>query len=105
MQEKRLRSRLIVIISTIFVLPYLVLSYIFYEQQVTLSPTHLVLFFLILILVIFGIILVCYVFDAVSTTSEFLRKAKEGDKNVSLSLHQDVAELNEISSSFNYYGV
>jgi hypothetical protein len=34
MQEKSLRQRLIIIISTIFVLPSLVLCYIFYEQDV-----------------------------------------------------------------------
>ena len=89
------------IISTIFVLPSLVLCYIFYEQQVTLSPGNIALFFLIIVLAITGIMLIRYIFDAVSTTADFLKKATEGGEKLSLDLHQEAAELNEISSSFN----
>ena len=101
MQEKSLRQKLMMIISTIFVLPSLVLCYIFYEQQVTLSPGNIALFFLIIILAIIGIMLIRYIFDAVSTTADFLKKATEGGEKLSLDLHQEAAELNEISSSFN----
>ena len=101
MQEKSLRQKLILIISTIFVLPSLVLCYIFYEQNVTLSPGNVALFFLIIILAIIGIMLIRYIFDAVSTTADFLKKATEGGEKLSLDLHQEAAELNEISSSFN----
>jgi len=101
MQEKSLRQKLILIISTIFVLPSLVLCYIFYEQNVTLSPGNVALFFLIIILAIIGIMLIRYIFDAVSTTADFLKKATEGGEKLSLNLHQEAAELNEISSSFN----
>ncbi len=90
-----------IVVSCIFVLPSLVLFYIFYEQNVTLSPTHFVLFFLIMALAIIGIILVRYVFEAVSTTADFLKKATEGAEKVSLNLHQEALELNEISSAFN----
>jgi methyl-accepting chemotaxis protein len=101
MQEKSLRHRLMIIISCIFILPSLVLCYIFFEQNVILSPTHFVLFFLIIALAIIGIILVRYVFDAVSATADFLKKATEGGEKLSLNLHQEAVELNEISSSFN----
>ena len=101
MQEKSLRQKLMMIISTIFVLPSLVLCYIFYEQQVTLSPGNIALFFLIIVLAITGIMLIRYIFDAVSTTADFLKKATEGGEKLSLDLHQEAAELNEISSSFN----
>ena len=90
-----------IIVSCIFVLPSLVLFYIFCEQNVTLSPTHFVLFFLIMALAVIGIILVRYVFEAVSTTADFLKKAAEGREKLSLNLHQDALELNEISSSLN----
>ena len=89
------------IVSYIFVVPFLVLCYIFLEQNVTLSPTHLVLFFLIMALAVIGIILVRYVFEAVSTTADSLKKATEGTEKLSLNLHQEAVELNEISSSFN----
>jgi len=101
MHEKSLRHRLMIIVSCIFVLPSLVLFYIFYEQNVTLSPTHFVLFFLIIALAIIGIILVRYVFDAVSTTADFLKKATEGGEKLSLNLRQEAVELNVISSSLN----
>ena len=101
MQQKRLRNRLIIIICTIFVLPCLVLCYILYEQRVTLSPINFVLFLLILTMVIIGIILIYHVFEAVSMTAEFLKKTTEDNKNLSLNLHQDVVELNEITSSAN----
>ena len=101
MQEKNLRHKLMIIISCIFVLPSFVLCYIFYEQNVTLSPTHFILFFLIIALAVIGIILVRYVFDAVSTTADFLKKATQGGEKLSLNLHQEAVELNEISSSLN----
>jgi diguanylate cyclase (GGDEF)-like protein/PAS domain S-box-containing protein len=101
MQEKSLRQKLMMIISTIFVLPSLVLCYIFYEQQITLSAGNVALFFLIIVLAITGIMLIRYIFDAVSTTADFLKKATEGGEKLSLNLHQEAAELNEISSSFN----
>jgi PAS domain S-box-containing protein len=101
MQEKNLTHKLMIIISCIFVLPAFVLCYIFYEQNVTLSPTHFVLFFLIIALAVIGIILVRYVFDAVSNTADFLKKATEGGERLSLNLHQEAVELNEISSSLN----
>jgi diguanylate cyclase (GGDEF)-like protein/PAS domain S-box-containing protein len=101
MQEKSLRQRLMIIISTIFILPSLVLCYIFYEQHFILSPSNIALFFLIMALAIIGIILVYYVFDAVSTTADFLKKATEGGEKLSLNLHQEAAELNDILSSFS----
>jgi len=102
MHEKSLRHRLMIIVSCIFVLPSLVLFYIFYEQNIALSPTHFVLFFLIMALAIIGIILVSYVFEAVSTTADFLKRVTEGREKLSLNLHQEAVELNEISSSLNY---
>jgi diguanylate cyclase (GGDEF)-like protein/PAS domain S-box-containing protein len=101
MQDKNLRQMLIVIVSTIFVLPFLVLAYIFYEQQITLSPSNIALFFLIMILEVMGIVLVRYVFSAVTHTADFLKKTAEGSEKLSMNLHQEAAELNEISSSVN----
>jgi len=101
MQKQTLRHRLMIIISCIFVLPFFVLCYIFFEQNVTLASTHFILFFLITTLAVIGIILIRYVFDAVSTTADFLKKATEGGEKLSLNLRQETVELNEISSSLN----
>ncbi len=101
MRETRLRDRLIIIISVLFVLPSLVLCYIFYDQNITLSPANIVLFFLIMVLAIIGVILVSYVFEAVSATAEFLKKATKGGEKLSLDLHHEAKELNDISESFN----
>jgi diguanylate cyclase (GGDEF)-like protein/PAS domain S-box-containing protein len=101
MQQKSLKHRLTIIISIIFVLPLMVIYYIFYEQSISLSPTNLALISLIILLELMGIILVRYVFDAVSTTAEILKKTTEGGEKLSLNLHQEAAELNIISSSVN----
>jgi diguanylate cyclase (GGDEF)-like protein/PAS domain S-box-containing protein len=101
MQQKSLKHRLTIIISIIFVLPVMVIYYIFYEQSIALSPTNVALVSLIMLLELMGIIMVRYVFDAVSTTADILKKTTEGGEKLSLNLHQEAAELNMISSSVN----
>ncbi len=101
MQQKSLKHRLTIIISIIFVLPLMVIYYIFYEQSISLSPTNVALVSLIMLLELMGIILVRYVFDAVSTTADILKKSTEGGEKLSLNLHQEAAELNIISTSVN----
>ena len=101
MKENGLKRRLTVIISYVFIVPSLVVFYILFEQQVTLSTRNVILYLLIAALAIIGIILVHYVFDAISTIAAFLKKASEGGEKLSLSLHQETEELNEITASFN----
>jgi diguanylate cyclase (GGDEF)-like protein/PAS domain S-box-containing protein len=102
MQEKSLRQKLLIIVSMIIVLPYLVLCFIFYDQGVSLSPIHFLLFLLILALSVIGIIFVRYVFEAISSTAESLKKVTEGGNTLSLNLRENVVELNEISKYFNH---
>ena len=101
MREQGLRHRLIIIISVIFVLPSLVLCYVFYDQNITLSLSNVILFCLITLLAAIGVILVRYVFDAITATAEFLRKATTGGEKLSLDLHHEAKELNDISESLN----
>ena len=101
MREQGLKHRLIIIVSVIFVLPSLVLCYVFYDQNITLSLSNVVLFCLITILAAIGVILVRYVFDAITATAEFLRKATTGGEKLSLDLHHEAKELNDISESLN----
>jgi hypothetical protein len=74
MQEKSLKHRLMIIVSYLFVLPSLVVCYIFYDKHVTLSLSHVALFFLILVLAIIGIILVRYVFPPLPISSKKQQK-------------------------------
>ncbi|MFA4915363.1 MAG: sensor domain-containing diguanylate cyclase [Syntrophales bacterium] len=101
MQEKTLQHWLLIIISTIVVLPYLALCYIFYDRQLILSPVHFALLLLILALAVMGVMLVRYVFEAVSVTADSLKKTAESGDSQSLNLHQKIMELDDISSSFN----
>jgi diguanylate cyclase (GGDEF)-like protein/PAS domain S-box-containing protein len=101
MQEKGLRYRLIVIDSLVLVLPLLVLTYIFYEQNITFAPSHLILVGLVITLSLMGIFLLQYVFAAVSDTAKLLTKATEDGEKLSIDFRQEVSELNEISSSFS----
>jgi len=100
-REQGLKHRLMIIISVIFVLPSLVLCYVFYDQNITLSLSNVVLFCLITILAAIGVILVRYVFDAITATADFLRKATTGGEKLSLDLHHEAKELNDISESLN----
>jgi len=101
MKENGLKRRLTVIISYVFIVPSLVVFYILFEQQVILSTRNVILYLLIAALAVIGIILVHYVFDAISTIADFLKKSSEGGEKLSLSLHQETEELNEITASFN----
>ncbi len=100
MKENGLKRRLTVIISYVFIVPSLVVFYILFEQQVALSTRNVILYLLIAALAIIGIVLVHYVFDAISTIAAFLKKASEGGEKLSLSLQQEAEELNEITASF-----
>jgi len=101
MQEQGLKYKLIVINFSVLVLPILVLTYIYYDQDITFAPSHLVLIALIIALSLMGIYLLQYVFDAVSDIAKLLTKATKDGQEVSIEFRQEISELNEISSSFS----
>ena len=76
-----MKRRLTVIISYVFIVPSLVVFYILFEQQVTLSTRNVILYLLIAALAIIGIILVHYVFDAISTIADFLKKRRKAARS------------------------
>ncbi|MDY0044704.1 MAG: response regulator [Syntrophales bacterium] len=100
MQDKRLRYKLIIIVSIILVIPILIASYIYVRHE-SLDSSHVVLFAFILILGLEGIILIRLIFDEVSFTTERLKEAAEKGKRLSSDLQHEVFEMKEISTSFN----
>lgn len=101
MKEKSLKHRLMIIISYMFVLPSFVLCYIFYKQNATLSPTHFILFFLIIALAIVGIILVRYVVSTeLNEISSCLNLMTERFEKTTESLNQTKEELRESEEKY-----
>ena len=68
--------KLIILESLIFLLPFSVLSYIFY--QIALDFSHLFLFSFILLLILAGLIMLRQFFDKISNVATFLKKAESG---------------------------
>lgn len=90
--------KLIILESLLFLLPFLVLSYIFYQIHIGFS--HLLLFSFILLLVLAGLVMLRQFFDRISNVAMFLKKAESG-AIATMEIKKDVSELHDISISFN----
>ena len=98
-QEKGLRYKLLVIEALVFVLPFLILSYVFYRNNVFLEFSHLLVFALILVLILAGFVILRQIFDRFLTVTNLVRKAVGGDENFK-EIRKDADELHEITASF-----
>ena len=99
-EGKRLKDRFIIIGSLVFVLPFLVLFYIFIEYDFPLDSIHLALFALILLLILSGVILLRFLFDRICAIDETIKDATKTGNVVSTDMKNDVDELGHISRSF-----
>ena len=99
-KEKGLRYKLLIIEALIFVLPFLILSYIFYRNKFFLELYQIVIFALTLALILAGLITLRQVFDRFSMLATSIKKAKAGDSSL-MDIQEDTAELHEITVSFN----
>lgn len=95
-----LRHKLLLIETLIFVLPFLVVFYMFYTSKITVNLSHMVLMALILLLVLASLILLRQIFDKIINISTSIKMAEDGDKH-SIAIQQDTHELHEIAVSFN----
>lgn len=86
-----------------FLLPLFVLFYIFYQRGISLDSSHLILLAMTTLLILSGLVILRHVFEGFSSFGETIRKAAETSETVSLDIRKDVAELEEISSSFMHY--
>ncbi|MCX5855735.1 MAG: ATP-binding protein [Deltaproteobacteria bacterium] len=99
---KGLRYQFLIIASLIFVLPVLILFYIFYQADIAFDFYHLLVFTFILLLVLAGMMALRFIFDRIFNVADSLKKASESGKAISTNLKKDVTELDDILCSFNH---
>jgi len=98
--EKGLRYKLLIIEALIFVLPFFILFYIFYVNNIFLDFSQVLIFALILLIILLGLVILRQIFDRILLVSNFMKKAV--NKNEYLTdIHKETAELHEISNAFN----
>jgi methyl-accepting chemotaxis protein len=95
-----MRDKIIIIESLIFVLPLLILLYIIYQGNYRFDLSQVIMFMGIAIFILAGMIILRQILGRVSIIAMSLKKA-ESDNAVPIDIQKDVAELHEISVSFN----
>jgi len=98
--EKGLRYKLMIIEMLIFILPFLVIAYIFYTNNVLLDFSQMLIFALILLIILASLIILRQIFDRIFTMTNLMKKAVDNNEYL-IDIQKDTAELHEISLSFN----
>ena len=95
-----LRHNLLIIEALVFILPFLIIFYIFQKQNVFLETSYIAIVAFILVLILAGLILIRQVFDRFITMATAIEAVECGDKYV-IDVQKDVTELHGIAISFN----
>jgi two-component system, cell cycle sensor histidine kinase and response regulator CckA len=96
----RMRDKIVIIESLIFILPFLIFLYIVYQGNYHFNLSQIIMFMGIAIFILAGMIILRQILGSVSIIAMSLKKA-ESDKAVPIDIQKDVVELHEISVSFN----
>jgi len=99
LEGKGLRYKLLVIEALVFVLPFLALFYLFYENKIFLNTSQLFIIALILVLILSGLLTLRRVFDKLYSVSRQFVGHVDSDTLV-VDKKKDIDELNQISLSF-----
>jgi len=99
-RERGLRYKLVIIEYLIFVLPFLVLTYMIYRNGYFLKISQLLLFALTLFLILFGLILLRQLFDRFLKIAASIKRAESGERSL-VEIQKETTELREITTSFN----
>jgi len=99
-KEQGLRYKLSVIGALIFVLPFLIVSYILYKNNVLLEFSQIVIFALTFTLILGGFVMLRQIFGRFVIVANTINKAAAGDE-YSIDMQKDTAELHEITVSFD----
>ncbi len=97
---KNLRTKLRIIASLLFIQPFLVVSYILYRENLFSTTEYLYLFFLALIVVLGGMVILRETFDKFIMVASAMKKAEAGEA-ITMEIQKDTSELREISLAFN----
>ena len=93
-----LRSRLFVIESLVFLLPALVLIYVFNQESVTLDDTQELLLAASLIIMLGGLMILHRIFDRVEHVQDLMTRAVMGDSNLTIET-DETGEIQEVLTS------
>lgn len=99
-EEQSIRYKLTIIESLIFALPFLIVAFILYHGNYSLDLSHIILLAIVIMLILAGMIIVRQIFDNISTVASVMKKVESGDLT-SVDIKKDIAELHDISVSFN----
>ncbi|MBI4690236.1 MAG: response regulator [Nitrospirae bacterium] len=101
-EGKSLRNKLTVISGLMFVLPFLIFSYIIFKERILFEfeYPHFIIFGLILTLAIMGLIILRKIFDGFFTVAVSMRN-EDIDNLYTIEVQNHTAELADISISFN----
>jgi|GEM_PF-1742971 len=100
-EGKSLRNKLTVIASLLFVLPASVVSYIMFNEQISMrSYSYPVMIGLTFVLAVAGLFILRKVFDGFLMVASFMKKADAGDLYM-MEVQKNTSELHDISVSFN----
>ena len=96
-----LKYQFVIIASLIFVLPVLILLYILYQKGFAFDSRQLLVFAFILLLILSGLMILRYIFDSIFSAARLFKEATESGREITTDITKDVAELNDVYSSFN----
>jgi len=100
-EGKSLKNKLTVIASLLFLLPSFVVSYILYNENVSLTSfNYLIMIGLTLILALAGLIILRKIFNEFFMLAVFMKKAEAGDTYM-IEVQKSTTELYDISVAFN----
>ncbi len=99
-EDQGLRTKLAIIETLIFVLPFLIAFYLFYEKNLILQTSDLTVVSLIFVLVLGGLIFLRQIFDRIVNIASALRKAETGEV-APVEIRGGAAELENLSVSLN----
>ncbi|MEI8172824.1 MAG: GAF domain-containing protein [Deltaproteobacteria bacterium] len=99
-EEHRIRYKLIIIEALIFAPSFLIVAYILYYGNYFLSLSHIILLAIVISLILTGMIIVRQIFVKISAVASVMKKVESGDLT-SPDTKKDIAELHDISVSFN----
>jgi len=98
--KKGIKYKLILIESLIITLPFLIIVFIIYQGQYSPNLSHIILLAIIFVLIIIGMIIVRQIFEKISTVASVMKKVETGSL-ASVEIKKDIAELHDITISFN----
>jgi two-component system, cell cycle sensor histidine kinase and response regulator CckA len=99
-QKNGIRYKLIIIESLIFALPFLIVTLVLYQGDYSLNLSHIILLAIVIILILVGMLIVRQIFEKISTVACIMKKVESGTLT-QVEIKKDIAELHDISISFN----